>query len=245
MEGSSEQRALATAFNDMTERVERLVRSHRDFVADASHQLRTPLAGLRLRLEEAEAVGSSPAAEEEIRKALGEVDRLSEVVDELLVLSRAGERDGRGERVELADAATRSADRWSAAAREHGVELSARGNGAGAVLCAPSDLDRALDALVENAINYSGSGGLVEIVAGANGIEVLDRGPGLAAGEEEEVFERFHRGSAGRQAGRGTGLGLPIASELARAWGGEVTLSNRPGGGTRAALALRSKVDAV
>ena len=67
-------------------------------------------------------------------------------------------------------------------------------------------------------------------------IEVLDDGPGLAPGEEDEVFGRFHRGRAGRAGASGTGLGLPIARELMRAWGGDATLANRPEGGARATL---------
>ena len=76
------------------------------------------------------------------------------------------------------------------------------------------------------------------IEVGPGRVEVLDRGPGLEPGEEEAVFERFHRGSAGRRGPGGTGLGLPIARELARQWGGEVTLRPREGGGTRASIEL-------
>ena len=89
IEGSLEQREVAGAFNEMTGRVQRMVDAQRDFVADASHQLRTPLTGLRLRLEEAAALSSGPAAEQ-VSGALDEVDRLSGVVTELLVLSEAG-----------------------------------------------------------------------------------------------------------------------------------------------------------
>jgi two-component system sensor histidine kinase MprB len=76
----------------------------------------------------------------------------------------------------------------------------------------------------------------VSIEAAPGGIEILDRGPGLAPGEVDAVFERFSRGRAGRNGPSGTGLGLPIARELVRQWGGEVTLSAREGGGTRASI---------
>jgi signal transduction histidine kinase len=80
----------------------------------------------------------------------------------------------------------------------------------------------------------------VTVRASATGIEVLDDGPGLAAGEEEDVFARFHRGRAGRGGSApGTGLGLPIARELMRAWGGDAALANRPEGGARATLTAR------
>jgi two-component system sensor histidine kinase MprB len=106
------------------------------------------------------------------------------------------------------------------------------------VWCAPADLDRALDALVENAIRYSPSGGSVDVAIGPGRLEVLDRGPGLDPDEEETVFERFYRGQAGRSGPSGTGLGLPIARELVEQWSGTVTLSSRPDGGARAIVAF-------
>jgi signal transduction histidine kinase len=239
VEGASEQRSLARAFNEMTARVKRLLRGQRDFVADASHQLRTPLTGLRLRLEGMAEPGRDPDPAE-LEAGMAEIDRLSLIVDELLVLSRAGEHELPGERVDLGDAAARTAERWRRLAGERSVRLGVSREAAGDAWCAPADLDRALDALVENAVRYSPSGGSVEIVAGGSAIEVRDRGPGLAAGEEESVFERFRRGSAGRQGPGGTGLGLPIARELTRQWGGEVTLYRREGGGAVATIELPS-----
>lgn len=76
------------------------------------------------------------------------------------------------------------------------------------------------------------------IEAGADRIEILDEGPGLEPGEDEAVFERFRRGSAGRHGPSGTGLGLSIARELTRQWGGEVTLAAREGGGVRATISF-------
>jgi signal transduction histidine kinase len=224
VEGSAEQRRLARTFNDMTARLERLVASQREFVADASHQLRTPLSGLQLRLEEARASTADAGAHEEIDAGLRELDRLSAMVTELLVLSQAGEIDAPAERVDLEDAARRAAARWD-------VEVS---GGPADGFCSPADLDRALDALVENALHYGN--GRVEICSRPGALEVLDRGPGLSEGDLAAAFERFHRGAAGRAGPTGTGLGLPIARELARRWGGDVTLANRDGGGARATI---------
>jgi len=92
--------------------------------------------------------------------------------------------------------------------------------------------------LLENAILYSPPESTVTIAAAPERIEVCDEGPGLTPGEEEAVFERFSRGSAGQQGPRGTGLGLPIARELSRQWGGDVTLANRERGGLRAVIRL-------
>lgn len=233
VEGSAEQRSLARTFNEMTVRLRRLLGAQQDFVADASHQLRTPLTGLRLRLEAvAERGHDDPELEDDAVAALGEVDRLAQIVEELLILSRAGEHDLPGERIDLAAATRRAAERWRGTAAEQGMAIEVEQNGAVAAgWCAESDLDRSIDAVLENALLYSPSGSAVTLAAAAGRIVVRDRGPGLDPGEEESVFERFNRGSAGRRSPGGTGLGLPIARELTRQWGGDVTLRNRAGGG--------------
>jgi signal transduction histidine kinase len=238
VEGSSEQRSLGRAFNEMTGRIKRLLRVQQDFVADASHQLRTPLTGLRLRLENlTEREGGDATVAKELETSMGEIDRLSQIVDELLILSRAGEHELPGERLELVDAAQRAAERWRDTARQRGIELEVRRDDVpGTAWCARPDLDRSIDALIENALCYSPAGTAVTIAAAPGRVEVLDRGPGLEPGEEEAVFERFSRGSAGRRGPTGTGLGLPIARELTRQWGGEVSLGDRDRGGLRAVI---------
>ncbi len=241
VEGSTEQRSLARTFNEMTLRVKRLLRVQQDFVADASHQLRTPLTGLRLRLEGlGERFRGNREVDAEVGAAMREIDRLSSIVDELLILSRAGEHELPGEELDLAAASHRAGERWRATAAEREIELEVRGVDEGAVgWCAGPDLDRSIDALVENALLYSPAGSTVTIAFGPGRIEVLDRGPGLAPGEENAVFERFSRGSAGQRGPSGTGLGLPIARELTRQWGGDVQLFNRDGGGLRAIIEVR------
>ncbi len=238
IEGTSEQRSLGESFNEMTDRIVRLLGAQRDFVADASHQLRTPLTGLRLRLEEARAAGTRGAVEAELDAAASEVDRLAGIIDELLILSRAGERAAPGERVELAAVSADAFERWRSTADERGIALLHVLPGETEhVWCARADVDRVLDAVLENALRYAPGGSTVRIAVEHNTITVLDEGPGLTADELELVFERFHRGSAGRP-WPGTGLGLAIARELARAWGGEVTLENRAAGGAVATLRL-------
>jgi signal transduction histidine kinase len=238
VEGTREQQSLARSFNAMTERLGLALRSQQEFVADASHQLRTPLTGLRLRLEELQAA-DRPEQQEDIRAAIEEVGRLSEMVDELLVLSYAGGRDAPPDELDVAEVVRAAAQRWEAIAAERGIALDCRpGPGARRITAARADLDRALDALVENALLYSPAGTTVRIEASDRAIEVLDTGPGLAPGEEEQVFDRFHRGRAGRAGAPGTGLGLPIARELMRRWGAQVSLANRPQGGAQATIAL-------
>ena len=238
IEGSREQRSLGASFNEMTDRVQRLLDSQRAFVADASHQLRTPLTGLRLRVEEARAAGVSPAAANELHAAAGEVDRLAQIVAELLVLSRAGERELPGERLNLDDVLERAIGRWAATAAAHSIALERGEHEGGDVWCAAADADRALDVLVENALFYTPPGSRVTLATAPGKIEVRDRGRGVSDEESEAIFERFHRGTAGRLGPPGSGLGLAIARELAREWGGEVTLRNREGGGVIATLSL-------
>ncbi len=239
VEGSSEQRSLARSFNRMTARISRMLRGQQEFVADASHQLRTPLTGIRLELEELRE--SLPEGDERIGgvdTGIREVDRLSRIVDELLILSRAGERDSPAEEFDVGGATERIVDRWRKTAADAGIELALAGpDSIGSCTCPRADFERALDVLIENAIQYSPSGSGVQVAVGPGQIEVMDRGPGLEPGEEEAVFERFHRGSAGSGT-KGTGLGLSIARELAAEWGGSVRVENRDGGGVRAVLEL-------
>jgi two-component system, OmpR family, sensor kinase len=238
IEGSREQRSLGTSFNEMADRLQRLLDSQRAFVADASHQLRTPLTGLRLRMEGARASGVPPSVAKELDAGVAEVDRLAQIVEELLVLSRAGERELPGEHLELRGVAERALVRWRAVAAEREIVLEKGHTEGGAVWCAASDADRALDVLVENALAYAPSGSSVTLTCTYGTVEVADRGPGLSATDAQTIFERFHRGSAGRSGPPGSGLGLAIARELAHEWGGEVTLRNREDGGAVAALTL-------
>jgi signal transduction histidine kinase len=238
VEGSSEQRSLSRTFNDMTARLEALVSAQRRFVGDASHQLRTPLTGLRLRLEEAEAATDREAAAKELAAATDEVDRLSAMVHDLLALSEADEAVPAAEPVDLAEAVRRVADRWGAPAIDQGVRLDVTVDGRAVVRAARADVDRILDVLVENALAYAPDGERLVVSAGPGRLEVLDEGPGPEAGEEDAVFERFHRGRAGRSGPSGSGLGLAMARGLARRWGGDIRLERRTSGGARAVVDL-------
>lgn len=242
IEGSREQLSLGESFNEMTERITRLLEAQREFVADASHQLRTPLTGLRLRLEAARfELGDAPAGAE-LEAALAEVDRLAGTVEELLVLSRAGEHRAEGAWIDLSELVTATIERWQARARERTMTLERRIDpAAGSVWAARSDLERALDVLVENALGYAPSGWAVVVSTQPAAITVRDHGPGIAEDELELVFERFHRGQAGRTGPTGSGLGLAIARELARAWGGDVVVGNACGGGAIATISVAAR----
>jgi signal transduction histidine kinase len=234
VKGAKEQREVSAAFNDMAERLEVVLAAQREFVANASHQLRTPLTGLRLRLESARARSGGDAARE-LEAAEQEVERMARLLTSLLTLAREGDKPKDGRPVSLARAAESAHERWAAAAEQEGRELDLVGRGDASIAASEEDLAILLDNLIENALRYSTT--RVEVDWGREGGEawlaVLDEGPGLAPGEETKLFDRFARGSAG--SGRsGTGLGLAIVQTLAHRWRGTATLRNRAEGGTRA-----------
>lgn len=240
-EGSREQREVAREFNDMTDRLARVLGAQREFVGNASHQLRTPLTGLRLRLESAAAKARGTAAERDINAAEREADRLETLLGELLTLARDAERSAGAEPVELGRAAAAAQERWRDAARQSGHELELAGNGPVTVYSSAQDVAMLLDNLLENAVRYSPDGGRVEISWGRREgdafLAVSDEGPGLSGADKDRVFERFYRGhTAGKS--EGTGLGLAIVEALARRWGGRARIENREGRGARAEVLM-------
>jgi two-component system, OmpR family, sensor kinase len=240
-EGSSEQHEVAAAFNDMTGRLGRTLRSQQEFVANASHQLRTPLTGLRLRLEAAELKSGDSEVKAELAAAERETERLAALLAQLLTLAREPDAKS-GERLSLAEEADAAHQRWEAPAGRSGHQLRVVGHGAPAVEASRSDVAAMLDNLVENALNYSPPGTQVMIGWRADGssvrIAVADQGAGIDQHERDRLFERFYRGEASRGGAPGTGLGLSVVEALANRWEGEVRLGNRPEGGALAELVL-------
>ena len=235
-EGPQEIDELGRSFNRMAGELSANLASQRDFVANASHQLRTPLTGIKLRLEAIRAEGGTAA--EQAAKAEAELDRLSALVDDLLGLARAAADRTPGESVELGEAVRAAGRRWADPAAEAGHELSVKDGAGGAVWAAPADVAHILDNLLENAIRYSPRGAQIDVELGQDGgrpgFIVADTGPGIPPEERAHVFERFYRGMEGRSAGPGTGLGLAIVAELADRWDGRVELLDGPGTRVRA-----------
>ena len=159
---------------------------------------------------------------------------------DLLTLAPERERP-RGERLSLAAVAEAARERWHGPAESTQHQLRLAGRAEVAVVASRDDLAVMLDNMIENALNYSPPGTTVSLDWGVDGalaeLAVLDEGPGIGAEESARVFERFYRGSAGRDA-PGTGLGLPVVQALAERWGGQASLAGRPEGGTRAAVTL-------
>jgi len=232
VEGPPEVRRLAETFNAMTAELDQLVRSQDAFVADASHQLRTPLAALRLRLENLERDVAEPG-KGELEGALAEVERLSALVDGLLALARADRARKAPERVVLARLVDERLAAWNALADERGVALRRRVGEDAVALATPGRLEQVLDNLLANALDVSPPETAITVSAavvdGWVELHVADEGPGMSPDERGRAFDRFWR-APGRD-GEGSGLGLPIVRRLAAADGGSVELRSARSGG--------------
>lgn len=235
-----ELRGLACSFNATAERLETLVRSQQTFVADASHQLRTPLAALSLRLENLEAEEPDFRVED-VDGALTEVRRLARLVDGLLVLARAEDAPAATATVGLQELVDRRLDAWSAVAGERGVSLAADVDDL-AVRSAPGRLEQVLDNLLSNALDVAPVGSVVRVDAQSRvdrvQIEVSDHGPGMTLEQRARAFDRFWRAEPANKHLGGFGLGLAIVQRLVRADGGGISLADAPGGGLVVVLDL-------
>lgn len=237
-QGPPEVRSLATVFNEMVARLELLLHSQQEFVADASHQLRSPLTALRLRLENL-ARDVEPPGKGELAGALAEVERLAGLVDSLLALARADAQAAPSGRVDLARLVRDRVEAWSALAEERGVHLVCRADGSPAAHASEERIRQALDNLIENAVEVSPRGGTVTVEARSKDplveVGVRDEGPGLTVAERERAFDRFWRG----RRGEGSGLGLAIVQRLVEADGGTVELMAVEPNGLEAVVRLR------
>ncbi|MGA3354221.1 MAG: HAMP domain-containing sensor histidine kinase [Acidimicrobiales bacterium] len=245
----AELKALGATVDDMADRLEELVHTQRAFLADASHQLRTPLTALRLRLENLEET-LGPDQRADLNPALAETDRLSRIVDGLLTLARTegGVRPTR-EVVDVKATLRDRADAWSALAEERQIALTCGrpvANGEHEValraLACPGHLEQVLDNLLANALEATPSGGTVSLDAVHVGdrieVHVIDNGPGMTPAERTRAFDRFWR-REGAPSG-GTGLGLAIVSQLARMSGGAAWLDSSSSGGVDAVVRLEA-----
>ncbi|HEU4839849.1 MAG TPA: ATP-binding protein, partial [Ilumatobacteraceae bacterium] len=217
--GPPEVRDLAHAFNRMSQRTQQLVDEQRAFAGDASHQLRTPLTALRLRLEQAnELLESDPAgARERLEAASAESERLQHVITGLLALARADGQHDPSEPVDVVAIARDRADMWKPLAEEEGVgvrldvldrEMFA--------LAVPGALEQILDNLLDNSLAASPDGTAIELrlrrAAHQVIVTVSDRGPGMTPDQIARSFDRFWRAADADRPG--TGLGLAVVQHL-------------------------------
>lgn len=229
--GAPEIRSLARSVNTMADRLEDLLRQQRAFAGDASHQLRTPLTALRVRLDNAaDLVDADPeAARDTIAAAQDEALRLQRIVDALLMLTRADDAALAPQEIDLADIARARVEQWQPLAEESGVHLGVTAPESAPALAVPGAAEQIIDNLIDNALVVSPAGSTIDVTitpaptVGAVDLHVLDEGPGMSPEDCARAFDRFWRG---RTDTAGSGLGLAIVAGLARA--SDATAELRP-----------------
>jgi signal transduction histidine kinase len=258
--GPPEIRELALAFNATASQLQALLSSQEQFVADASHQLRSPLTAVRLRLE---MIGDELADPEpdldrvatDVAGARGEVARLNRLVDGLLALAtaeRVGSATSVAAPIALASLIEDRVEAWAPVAAERRITLSA-GPRQLVAFAAFDKVSQVLDNLLANAIDASPSGGTIRIDAavpppgrdldGLVELHVIDQGPGMSEAQRAHAFDRFWRADAVPGSLGGSGLGLAIVQKLVESDGGSVRLQVAPGGGVDAVVVLPSSTE--
>src|SRR5580704_8680218 len=238
-----ELRELATALDQMADMLARNEQVRRDLVADVAHELRTPVAVLQAG-HEALVDGFVEATPDQLSSLRDEVLRLARMVDDLQMLAAADAAVLQLERrpSDLADIAATAADSLAGRFSATGIALD-RDLEPAEVMADPRWLHQVVTNLLTNALKFSRPGGQVRIDTGVVGNEailhVTDSGIGIPAAELPRIFDRFWRGREAAHTS-GTGIGLAIAAELARAHGGNLTAASEPGVGTQMTLRLPS-----
>jgi two-component system sensor histidine kinase MprB len=236
MTGHDEMARLAASFDGMLTALEISLRQQRQLVADASHELRTPLTSLRTNLELlARGQPTDPEDRQQVlRELVGQMERLSTLVADLIDLARDEEatlpiEDVRLDQV-VSDAIVDVRGRYPRVRFDAVLEeTTVRG--------VRPRIARAVTNLLDNAGKWSPAGGVVEVTVNAGEVSVRDHGPGIAPEDAPRVFDRFWRASNARSL-PGSGLGLSIVKEVAESHGGSVTLEHAIGGGARFRLRL-------
>ncbi|MEU6577945.1 HAMP domain-containing sensor histidine kinase [Streptomyces sp. NPDC046805] len=245
--GPPELRRLAASFTRAATRLQHLLRAQQAFASEASHQLKTPLTALRLRLENFEP-HLAPCAQDSLDEAICEVERLSRMVQGLLALARSENAAITPEAVDLDAVVADRAAIWAAFAGEQHVDIAVAGAKAGPVWAVPGALEQIIDNLLSNALRVSPPGTAITLAArttpGDGGrtppvveLHVTDEGPGMTEAERQRAFDRFWRAADAHH--DGTGLGLTMVQQLTRASGGEIALDAAPRSGLDAVVRLR------
>lgn len=237
--GPPELRRLAVSFNEMADHVEEVLEQQRAFVADASHQLRNPLAALLLRID---LLGLElPEGNEEFASVRAEGKRLAQVLDGLLDLALAEHSAADPRVVDVAALVAERVGAWRPVADRGGVALRLAGPSAVTGWADPVGLSSALDAVIDNALKFTPEGGLVEITVTPDRdtvtLRVADNGPGVAEDELERVGSRFWR-SHRHQNVSGSGLGLSIVGALLAAGGAGIAYAHNEPTGLRVTVTV-------
>jgi signal transduction histidine kinase len=235
-EGPGEVRSVALALNETAERLGTLLGRMQRVAADASHHLRTPLTGVRLRLEAIEDVSDQNEVQHDAKAALVEVDKLSRRIDQVLALAQSDAADTDDARVtDISNHVTTRVESWAHVAAERGIVLESLIVPGLRAKSRPGAVERIVDELIGNAMLYARGSIAVTLKTFGRGpraqviLEVGDDGPGVPEEEREILFQRFQRGSHAKPGG--SGLGLALVSESARADGGLALLGTSVRGG--------------
>ncbi len=228
---------LASTFDAMLDRLENAFTAQRQFVADASHELRNPLATLRTNLDLVPDADSPDEARTLLAAAQRAAERMGRLVDDLLVLAREGTPLARREPVDVAEAVGHVVEEFAARAAARSIELTAAPDPDVSVTADPDGVKRALANLVDNAVRLAPEGSTVRVDAGIRDrwvwMAVSDEGPGMNEEEQAHAFDRFWRADAGRsRAGGGAGLGLAIVRQIAESHRGRARVVGEPGRGS-------------
>lgn len=241
----SELAPMQAALNRLLGQIEQLLERERRFIADAAHELRTPLAVLRVHAQNALQASDESERRQSLDYLLGGIDRATRVVNQLLTLARMEPLLEPGDlpQVDVLALVRETLAELTPWVLRQGLELSLEAEPGDYRMAADAGgLGIALQNLVSNAVNHSPPGGKLRVLLQARGdrllLQVEDQGPGIAAEDLERVFERFY----GRSNGEGAGLGLAIVQSIARRHAASVHLSNLEGGGLRASLELPRRV---
>lgn len=242
VEGSGEIRDLAESFMSMVGALATSRDQQRRLVADASHEMRTPLTSLTTNLELLERFDElAPTERPEVLGAVRtDVDELTHLMTELVELATDRSSDEPVVTVDLADLAEAVAAR---ARRRAGRTIEVVVDGEGTVMARAQMIERAIVNLVDNAVKYSPAPTPIEIHAGPTSVEVRDHGPGIAGEEQQLVFERFYRADASRSL-PGSGLGLAIVQQIVERHGGRVWARPAPDGGACVGFELPGPIGA-
>ncbi len=227
--GTDELARLALTFNETLDALEASIEAQRNLVADASHELRTPIATLRANLQLLREEGRLPLEEREAlrRDMIDELDELTNLVSDVVELARGTKTSQQPGDVRLDDIVSAALER----ARRRGPELEFRAELEPAVVHGDGErIARAVSNLLDNAIKWSPPGGAVEVGVQAGVVSVRDHGPGFHEEDLPFVFDRFHRAREARSK-PGSGLGLAIVRQAAESHGGFAEAANAPGGG--------------
>ena len=240
--GPSDIRALAGGFNAMAEKVSALVETQRRFASDASHQLRTPLTALMLRIEGLrESVRPTAKVTERFDALEQEIARLNRLIDGLLALGRAGAEKTPVISVDASTLARERVESWRSLAEESGVTVDSHIEDNVTITAAETALEHILDVYIDNALAVSPAGSTITVLLTREGsavtLLVQDEGPGVSDEVARRAFDRFWRGGSSYE---GSGLGLAIVKELADASGASVALESREDGGAQARVVFQT-----